>query len=144
MRAFGRSGDPEKSISGNSDGTRNPANTFFRYQARLSRDHTAHARKLYTGRREGRKTRGLSCWEKPQIHSKFPDDRVEHFARPHPVVTNVRPYGPNKLSVLAAHKADFRMDRKWVRHLNNFLPSSRLCRKWLSLLLYGYIYVHKP
>lgn len=36
VRAFGGSGHPEESISGNSSGTRNPANTFFRYQTRLS------------------------------------------------------------------------------------------------------------
>lgn len=39
MCAFGGFEHPEKSISGNSSGTRNPANTFFRYQTRLSRDH---------------------------------------------------------------------------------------------------------
>lgn len=59
---------------------------------RAYRETTQRARELYAERKEGRKTRGLSCREKPQIHSKFPDDRVEHFARPHPVVANVRPY----------------------------------------------------
>lgn len=51
----------------------------------------AFARVLRTGRRT-RKTRGLSCRKKPQIHSKFPDDHVERFARPHPAVMNVQPY----------------------------------------------------
>lgn len=112
---------------------------------RAYRETTARARKLYTGQREGRKTRGLSCWEKPQIHSKFPDDRVEHFARPHPVVTNVRPYDPDKLSVLAAHKAAFRMDRKWVEIMMSekfpSLVTFFYVEKWIyySMAIYTYI-----
>lgn len=63
--------------------------------------------------RMGRRTNNerLIDREEPQIHSKFPDDRVGHFARPHPVVANVRPYtsGPDKLSVLAVRKVAFRI-----------------------------------
>lgn len=92
----------------------------------------ALSQEFFTGRGEGRKTRGLSYRKKPQIHSKFPDDHVETFRKATSCGrkrTTIR--GPDKLSVLA-------------RLAKAASLASCSCRKWikvistkLSLLLLG-------
>jgi len=83
--------DSEKSISRNSSGTKNLANTFFCYQ-RAYRKTTQRARTSFTPDREDEKREAYRAERNRRFIQNSPMTVSSVFARSYPVVTNVRSY----------------------------------------------------